>query len=244
MARWKNPSPDGVVYAIGDIHGCVDKLGALLDAIDEDMARNGKGTLVFVGDYIDRGTDSADVLSFVSQMTQTYPDQFIALMGNHERMMLDFLAEPTGRAQRWLEHGGLGTLASFGVSLAAGRGDAFDEALRETARALREAIGPDLMTWLSTLPLSWSSGDLWVVHAAADPNVAMEDQQADTLLWGIDSFLKSERRDGLWVAFGHRPFDKPFARKGRIACDTGAVYGGALSAARIDPENGVTFLSV
>jgi serine/threonine protein phosphatase 1 len=221
MARWKNPSPDGVVYAIGDIHGCVDKLGALLDAIDEDMARNGKGTLVFVGDYIDRGTDSADVLSFVSQMTQTYPDQFIALMGNHERMMLDFLAEPTGPAQRWLE-----------------------QALRETARALREAIGPDLITWLSTLPLSWSSGDLWVVHAAADPNVAMEDQQADTLLWGIDSFLKSERRDGLWVAFGHRPFDKPFARKGRIACDTGAVYGGALSAARIDPENGVTFLSV
>lgn len=244
MARWKDPAPDRVVYVIGDIHGCVDKLGAMLEAIDEDMTRNGAGTLVFVGDYIDRGTDSADVLAFVSQMTTSYQDQFIALMGNHERMLLDFLAEPTGSAQRWLEHGGLTTLASFGVSFAPGGGDAFDAALRETARALTDAIGTDLMRWMSELPLSWASGDLWVVHAAADPAIAMEDQKANTLLWGTDSFLKSERRDGHWVAFGHRPFDKPFARKGRIACDTGAVYGGALSAARIDPEGGVRFLSV
>ncbi|MEJ6390566.1 metallophosphoesterase family protein [Gymnodinialimonas ulvae] len=244
MARWKDPAPNELVYVIGDIHGCVDKLGALLDVIDDDMARNGTGTLVFVGDYIDRGAHSADVLAFVSQMTASHPDQFIALMGNHERMLLDFLANPTGPAQRWLQHGGLETLASFGLTFAAGRGAAFDGALRDTADALTEVIGASLMTWLSTLPLSWSSGDLWVVHAGADPVVAMEDQRADTLLWGADGFLKSERRDGQWVAFGHRPFDKPLARKGRIACDTGAVYGGPLSAARIAPGGGVRFLSV
>ncbi len=245
MKRWQAPAPEELVYVIGDIHGCVDKLGELLDLIDDDIAQSsgGAGKVVFVGDYIDRGDNSADVLAFVSQATANHPDVILGLMGNHERMMLDFLADPTGSAKRWLRYGGLQTMASYGV----GRGLTTDTRsagdLLDAAGDLMEAMGSDLVDWIGTLPLSWSSGNLWVVHAAADPVVPMEAQQSKTLLWGHDTFLKSDRSDGQWVAFGHQPFENPFAQNGRIGCDTGAVYGGALTAARIDPEGEVRFLS-
>lgn len=243
MARWKAPAPDEVVYVVGDIHGCVDKLAELLDKIDDDMARNGPGALVFVGDYIDRGTGSADVLGFVSQMTAKYPERIVGLMGNHERMALDFLADPTGRAQRWLHHGGLETMDSFGVGIGVSA-DALDAAsARAIAADLIDAMGADLVDWMAERPLSWSSGNLWVVHAAANPDLAMTEQPDEALLWGHGAFLTRERTDGQWVAFGHQPFDTAFAKDGRIACDSGAVYGGPLSAARIDPEGEVTFLT-
>ena len=244
MSRWQAPAPEELVYVIGDVHGCVDKLEALLRRLDTDRAQSGLGRYVFVGDYIDRGDGNADVLTFLSEVTAAFPDQVTALMGNHERMLLDFLADPTGPAKRWLRYGGLQTLASFGV----GRGLTTDTqsagALLDAAGDLMEAMGSDLVDWVGSLPLSWSSGNLWVVHAGADPVVPMEAQQAKTLLWGSDAFLKTDRGDGQWIAFGHQPFEAPFAQDGRIACDTGAVYGGQLSAARIDPEGEVFFISV
>lgn len=245
MTKWDAPAPDGVVYIVGDVHGCVDHLAALLDRIDTDIAREGlPAEVVFVGDYVDRGPASADVLRFVSAMVQDFPQMVAGLAGNHEQMMLDFLADPSGKAgRRWLRHGGRETLASFGIgggaiSDTAGAADLFD-----ASGDLQEAMGPDLVTWLKAMPTRWKSGNLWVVHAAADPAVAMENQTDAVLKWGHGAFLSEERLDGQWVAFGHQPFEQPFAEAGKIAVDTGAVYGGALTAARVDPEGEIRFLS-
>lgn len=245
MTQWSAPAPEELVYVVGDVHGSVDKLDTLLGRIDDDIARHPgvSGKVVFVGDYIDRGEASADVLRFMADVTTAYPDRLVGLIGNHEQMLLDFLSDPTGSAKRWIRYGGLQTLASFGVGAglttdSRGAGDLLD-----AAGDLMEAMGQDLVDWISNLPLSWSSGSLWVVHAGADPSVSMDAQKPKTLMWGAETFLETERQDGQWVAFGHQPFEAPFAEAGRIAVDTGAVYGGKLTAARIDPSGDVSFIT-
>lgn len=243
MTRWQAPAPDDLVYVVGDVHGCIDKLGLLLERIDADNA-DSAGRVVFVGDYIDRGENSADILRFMAQTTSDHPDKVIGLMGNHEKMLLDFLADPTGSAKRWIRYGGLQTLASFGVGAGLTQDSRNSGELVDAAGDLRDAMGKDLVDWIGKLPLTWSSGSLWAVHAGADPTIAMESQSAKTLLWGADGFLLEDRTDGNWVAFGHQPFEEPFALAGRIAVDTGAIYGGPLTAARIDPEGDVSFISV
>ncbi|WP_224816005.1 metallophosphoesterase [Hasllibacter sp. MH4015] len=246
MTPWQPPAPSERVYIVGDIHGCVGQLGRLLDAIDGDISKAGgaPGRVVFVGDYIDRGKDSADVLIFAGQILRDYPDVLVGLMGNHERMLLDFLDDPAGPAKRWLRYGGLQTMASFGVGAGLSADTKSMGALLDAAGDLRDAMGPELVTWLEHLPKSWNSGTLWVVHAGADPDAPMDRQADKALMWGHDAFLKQERTDGQWVAFGHQPFEEPFAEAGRIAVDTGAVYGGTLTAARVDPDGMVSFLSV
>lgn len=246
MTQWKAPTPNELVYVVGDIHGSIDKLEALLGQIDADIqdSPGGTGKVVFVGDYIDRGDASADVLRFMADVTTAYPEQLVGLMGNHERMLLDFLSDPTGSAKRWIRYGGLQTLASFGVGAGLTTDSRNAGDLLDAAGDLMEAMGPELVEWITNLPLTWSSGSLWVVHAGADPKVSMEAQQPKTLLWGSEAFLKQERTDGKWVAFGHQPFDTPFAEAGKIAVDTGAVYGGAMTAARIDTTGKISFISV
>lgn len=245
MTQWTPPAPNEIVYVVGDIHGSIDKLEKLLTQIDEDSSRNGgaESRVVFVGDYIDRGESSADVLRFMAHVTTTYPGKLVGLIGNHERMLLDFLSDPTGSAKRWIRHGGLQTLASFGVGAGLTTDSRNAGDLLDAAGDLMEAMGQELVDWMNDLPLSWSSGTLWVVHAGADPRKAMTAQSPSTLMWGTEAFLKQDRKDGQWVAFGHQPFETPFAEAGRIAVDTGAVYGGALTAARIDPSGEVSFIS-
>lgn len=245
MTQWKGPAPEEVVYVVGDIHGCIDRLEALLSRIDADTAAHADvdSKVVFVGDYVDRGEASADALRFMAHVTSAYPDKLIGLMGNHERMLLDFLSDPTGSAKRWIRHGGLQTLASFGVGAGLTTDSRGAGELLDAAGDLMEAMGQDLVDWVSDLPLSWSSGSLWVVHAGADPAVPMGAQSPKTLMWGVEAFLKQERQDGQWVAFGHHVFETPYAEDGRIAVDTGAAYGGPMTAARIDPSGDVTFIS-
>ncbi len=245
MPRWQPPAPKDRVYVVGDVHGCIEQLGALLRQIDDDIAAatDVACRIVFVGDYVDRGAASADVLRFVAQANRNHPDVVSALMGNHERMMLDFLENPTGRAKRWLHHGGLQTLTSFDVPNASTVDLTSSEELLALAADLRDAMGQALVDWVAGLATSWQSGTLWVVHAGADPAVAMDAQDDLALVWGAERFLKKQRRDGQWVAFGHQPFDAPFAEAGRIAVDTGAVYGGRLTAARVDPDGTCTFFS-
>ena len=131
----------GLVYAIGDVHGCADLLARLLDRIDEDREmRGGKGEVVLLGDYIDRGDHSRDVVELLLKRSrQAHPP--ICLMGNHERMLLDFVEDPASSG-RWLRFGGLQTLMSYGVrGLGAGRDMA---PIRDR---LVEAMGPHLASW-------------------------------------------------------------------------------------------------
>ncbi|GAB4287494.1 MAG: hypothetical protein Kow0058_07160 [Roseovarius sp.] len=231
------PRPEPRFVAIGDVHGRAD----LLLGIDRRLeAEYADWPVVFLGDYIDRGEQSREVLELLMSVAPGGNPPVICLMGNHERMLLDFLDDPENRARRWLRNGGLQTLASFGVAPPPGGGeDAL--AMRATRDRLAEAMGEDMIAWLRALPLCWQSGNVWAVHGGADPALPMESQTPENLTWGHPQFMRRPRADGAWVVHGHTVVDAPHMGAGRIAVDTGAFATGRLSAAAISPD-GVEFL--
>lgn len=221
---------DGLVYAVGDIHGRVDLLERLLTRIAEDLAgHGGPAEIVFLGDYVDRGDDSRKVLDVLNEMADLSDARPVFLMGNHEQMLLEFLRDPT-RGARWIRYGGLQTLMSYGVGGATAQGEAEFEKLRDR---LAEAMAHHV-PFLERLSLKHRSGNVLFVHAAADPQLPPEDQEPETLLWGCPSFDRVQRTDGLWVVHGHTIVSKPRTDAGRVSIDTGAYYSGQLTAARIE----------
>jgi serine/threonine protein phosphatase 1 len=218
-AHFDAVSPDESFIAFGDIHGRFD----LLQRFPENKVG---GRIIFLGDMIDRGDESADVLNVLF----TVPG-IICLMGNHEEMMLDFIAQPQSEGGRWLRYGGLQTLASFGVT---GVSETSTGGELERARdALVDAMGNDLIDWVSSLPKCWTSGNVAFVHAGADPALPIDAQTNRTLLWGHNDFGKIPRKDGMWVVHGHTITEKPEMKPGIISIDTGAYATGNLTAATI-----------
>lgn len=216
-------APEAPIAVIGDVHGRDDLLGRLLDRLAAEAPGH---QVVLVGDYIDRGEQSRAVI----ERLRDRPD-LVCLKGNHEAMCLDFLENPEKSGARWLRNGGLQTLASFGVGLS-GEGPERMTAARD---AFAQALGAEGRDWLARLPLQWRSGNVAVVHAAADPEQPIQLQSERTLLWGHPLFESQPRGDGLWIAHGHTIFDQPFSHAGRIATDTGAYASGRLTAALIAP---------
>ncbi|ABV95123.1 metallophosphoesterase [Dinoroseobacter shibae DFL 12 = DSM 16493] len=232
------PVPEGLTYVVGDIHGRLDLLEHALELIQADRG-SAAASLVFLGDYVDRGPDSAGVLNRLFKL-RIADVEVICLMGNHERMMLDFLDDPDRRGDRWLRNGGTETLASFAPARADPRkGQSRLEALRDS---FLDTIEPELLYWMRSLPLSWRSGSLGCVHAITDPAQAWEAQDEDILLWGRPSPALIPRSDGIWVAHGHTIVDQSEAVCGHIALDTGAYRTGRLSVLRCD-DRGIKFFS-
>jgi serine/threonine protein phosphatase 1 len=238
------PCPSSDVYVVGDVHGRSDLLEKILTLIDHDIevTKPVAPQVVFVGDYVDRGEHSAEVLARLCSLDAELVDNLTLLMGNHEKMLLDFLDDPARFGGRWLRNGGLQTLASFGVRGANISESAGPDVLLDLGHALRDQMGKALEEWLRARPLNWHSGNVWVVHAAADPGRAMEEQKSATLLWGAPEFNKRVRSDGNWVVHGHTIVDQPGAAHGRISVDTGAVFTGHLTAAAIRTTGEITFL--
>jgi len=226
-------APDQPVYAIGDIHGRDDLVEPLLIKIDADITERGieAPQLVFLGDYVDRGDQSAGVLEHLYKLTQDLPDVVTCLMGNHEKMMLEFLDDPAGRGARWLANGGLQTLASYNIGGLSTRASIEDMA--EASDALAEALPVGMEAWLRALPLIWQSGNVVCVHAAMNPSKPPEDQDERGLIWGHRDFLQMSRPDDLWVVHGHTTVDMPLAADSRISIDTGAWHSDRLTAAAI-----------
>lgn len=233
------PEPDRLTYAVGDVHGRADLLLDLLGRIAEDATgRAGPARIVFVGDYVDRGPESAETLDILASLAAEAELDPVFLMGNHERMMLDFLGEPeTGR--RWLRVGGAETLASYGIAVDAAEED--PKALARHAAALSEAAAPHL-AFLARLVPSHLSGTLFCTHAGADPQAPPDMQDEAALLWGDSDFRRRPRADGLWTVHGHFVVPEPELHPGRIAIDTGAWFTDRLTAARIGGGE-VAFLS-
>lgn len=230
-------------YVVGDIHGRFDLLEKILEKIDDDIVRKGHSDprLIFAGDYIDRGEQSAEVLQRLCELTTDWPANVTCLMGNHEDMLLGFLNDPVANGSRWLRNGGLQTLASFRVGMR-GFGEAPTPAdLQSGAVQLRERMG-HLVNWLHDLPLYWNEENLCVVHAGADPKRPVSDQTKKTLLWGHPEFGNSPRNDGTWIAHGHIVVNKPRIKDGVISIDTGAVFSNRLTVAAITPDGSVSFL--
>ncbi|MDH4224027.1 MAG: serine/threonine protein phosphatase [Deltaproteobacteria bacterium] len=208
-----------MAIAVGDIHGCIGPLRQLAAQIPAGEE------LVFLGDYIDRGPGSAQVIRFLRQLAHTRPCRF--LLGNHEDMLLNAIRDPQGAAV-WLMNGGRATLASYGVDPAAWR--------RGTHRG--DFLGADL-AFFQHLERFWEDDQTLFVHAGVDPAVAdMRRQNPQDLIWIRERFF---RRGHLWqgkeIIFGHTPTQFMGLRLGTVfkapplfGIDTGCVYGGRLTA--------------
>lgn len=222
--------PDVPFYAIGDVHGCDMLLARLLVRLAEQTHPD--AMLVCVGDYVDRGEQSAQVLQRLHRLSGEAGGNMICLKGNHEAMLLDFLDNPVESGPRWLRHGGLQTVASYGLPLVPRTApDAEWRALRDRLRA---ALGEDIERWLRDLQFWWKTGNVAVVHAGADPRQPMDGQMPETLLWGHPDFERMARRDGVWIVHGHTIVSEAAPVRGRIPVDTGAYATGRLTAVLVE----------
>jgi serine/threonine protein phosphatase 1 len=208
------------VYAIGDVHGCLDRLRAIHDLIAEDLAARpvDEAVLVHVGDYVDRGPDSAGVVALLAAGAPVPNVLTVNLMGNHEHMMLAALA--TGEAETtelWLANGGADTLQSWGVPRSAQP--------REWPTYLPM---PHLM-FLRDLALRHEVGGYLFVHAGIRPGIPLDRQSRHDLMWIREPFLSWSESFGPVVVHGHTPRQEPVVRPNRIGIDTGAVMGGVLT---------------
>ncbi|UWR35715.1 serine/threonine protein phosphatase (plasmid) [Sulfitobacter sp. W027] len=222
-------APDTPFFAIGDVHGCAVQLEKLLAELDG--IASGEENLVFLGDYIDRGPQTREVLTRLYDLNRRMPGRTTCLMGNHERMMLDFIDDPAGDGLHWLQNGGFETLKSFGVLTVQHRLDS--STCIGLANRLEAALPRGMQEWLRALPLQWSSGNMHCVHAAMSPRRAPHVQRAQTLLWGHPNFLNTAREDSSVVVHGHTIVKQAGLSASRISLDTGAYRTGRLSAARI-----------
>ena len=228
------------ICIVGDLHGRLDLLNKMLSAI-KDRSGHNAARVVWVGDMIDRGPDSAGVLARLHGLHRADPEHMICLMGNHERMLLDFLTDPARHGPRWIAAGGAETLTSFGLSPFTRKHDI--DAWNRLAADLRGRLTAEVVDWLGALPLLWREGPLLVTHAGADPRLPVEAQEPRRLLWGARHRERAKRIDGLWVAQGHTVTPAPYARAGQICVDTGAWSSGTLSAAWVDAA-GLSFFNV
>jgi len=227
LASFKPQIPKGQrIYAVGDIHGCADLLRDLHARIEADMAarRDADVTIVYLGDYVDRGPSSAAVLDALIGTPPRGATRCL-LKGNHEALMLSFLDHPES-GQSWLRVGGLETLSSYGIDVSgtlrsrgyAGLSDELAKAMPETHRRA-----------LAGLRLSASVGDYFFCHAGVRPGVSLERQQEEDLVWIRDAFTASRVKFGKVVVHGHTPVKTPEVHPNRIAIDTEAYKTGRLS---------------
>lgn len=221
-----------VVFAIGDVHGRSDLLAALLQEISLDPAVGaGAATLVFVGDYVDRGADSRGVIDQLLTLPARGLGELVFLRGNHDQMLLDFIADPaTGPA--WMSVGGGVALTSYG--LAPPGPSAEPAAWAPIARAFADALPPAHRVFLENLRLSWRSGDYVFVHAGVRPGRPLEEQTARDLLWIRQGFLNDRRPLPWTVVHGHTPSESVHADLRRIGIDTGAYATDVLTAVRLE----------
>jgi serine/threonine protein phosphatase 1 len=229
--RKAHTSDGRTIYAVGDIHGRFDLLERMLDRIAEDWSdtpAEARSSIVFLGDYIDRGPDSYRVIDRLSFVKADPAVRF--LMGNHEATMLRFLEDPLV-GPRWCEFGGVETLLSYGVRLIPADDD--EAGWQRCRDRLMERLPSRHLSFLQSLQLTFEAGDYLFVHAGVRPGRPLDAQSRDDLLWIRDDFLLSTRRLSKIVVHGHTPAPEPVWDQRRIGLDTGAYETGILTAARI-----------
>jgi serine/threonine protein phosphatase 1 len=225
--------PDRRLYCIGDIHGRLDLLEELHEMIREDSAGfGGSKIVVYLGDYIDRGAQSSQVLDLLIGQPLTGFDT-VCLLGNHEQAMLDFLEHPRAAAA-WLSFGGQVTLLSYGVELGKLMMTQDLELLRDE---LEEKLPQSHLDFLNTCRLVYTEGSYCFVHAGIRPDVAMEDQLINELLWIREEFTRSRARHEHIVVHGHSISDEVEWLPNRIGIDTGAFHSGLLTALVLEGQD-------
>jgi serine/threonine protein phosphatase 1 len=221
-----NLPPGQRIYAIGDIHGCDRQLGALHAMIADDLASRpvGKATLLHIGDYVDRGADSAGVISRLAAGCPIPGMTMVNLLGNHEFTMMEAIAGERAAGTDWLFAGGEATLRSYGIDPAGPR------------EAWTTLIPADHQRFLRGLTLMHRAGGYAFVHAGVRPQVPLDRQARDDLLRARQFFLYSEAKFGAVIVHGHTPVKAPVIKHNRIAIDTGAVFGGVMTCAVLEED--------
>ena len=208
------------IFVVGDIHGCFEKLIALMDKLP---LNDNQDQLIFIGDYIDRGSSSFDVVKYLIELKKLKPDT-VFIKGNHEDMLQNYL-DGSDRFTYQL-NGGQQTL---------------DEYLNRSDKKDAFPIPPEHLEFFNSLQLYYQTDDYIFVHAGLREKVPLESQAKMDLLWIRDEFIHSDFNFGKRVIFGHSPFKEPLLQANKIGIDTGAVYGNLLTCVQL-PE--IEFFSV
>jgi serine/threonine protein phosphatase 1 len=204
-----------ITFAVGDIHGCFEELRSLL-ALCAKCAADIEHDFLFVGDYVDRGPAPHQVIAYLMREQARTPSRFRCLLGNHDHMLC--LAADRGRSDddliHWWTNGGEETLDAYGI------GDPSD-------------VPSDHLAWLRSLPLYVHDGHRFFVHAGIKPGVPLNAQSNHDMLWIREPFLSSDLWHGALVVHGHTPTAAadPEVKSNRVNVDTGACFGGPLTAA-------------
>lgn len=216
-----------VVYAIGDIHGRLDLLNIMEAAIADDIGSTNPAEplICYLGDYIDRGPHSAQV---IERLCGPFEDDVprIFLKGNHEDRMIDFLVDPAKNGPAWMQFGGRDALDSYGVPVPTNLDDVDWPALRD---ALSDKLPDKHGTFLAALRLGWVWRDYLFVHAGIRPDTPLDQQSPRDLMWIREPFLSSTQDWGIKVVHGHVIVDEPVLRSNRFGIDTGAYQSGKLT---------------
>jgi serine/threonine protein phosphatase 1 len=197
------------ILAVGDIHGCFDKLTSLLDKIAPDPEED---TLLFIGDYIDRGPQSKEVVDLLIDLAQRQKN-IVFLKGNHEQMLLRYL-EDGEDTMSFLANGGIATLDSY---------------LRDGPSEGEYPVPNKHLEFFKNLRLYYETDEYIFVHAGLKEKRPLEKQTEWDMLWIRDEFIHSDFDFGKLVVFGHTPFYEPLVLDNKIGIDTGAVYGNKLT---------------
>jgi serine/threonine protein phosphatase 1 len=228
------PAPEGfTVYCVGDIHGRLDLLLDVQRRIDADKARSDADQTaeIYLGDYIDRGPESAGVVSQLIDRARA--TRAIFLRGNHEQMLLSFLEGDNGCLEPWRAVGGIATLMSYGVDA---RLLVRSAAPDEVRRNLEANMPPQHRRFLELTGAYIRAGAYLAVHGGIRPGVRLEDQKTSDLLGIRQDFLHYEGNFDFIVVHGHTPVAVPDLRRNRINIDTGAFATNRLSCLRIGSD--------
>jgi len=231
----RRPSlPPGVrIYAVGDIHGRLDLLNELLARIGDDMSARPatRSVSIFLGDYIDRGPSSRETIDRL--IAHAAANESVFLKGNHEQIAISCLRD-RGLFERWMRLGGLETLMSYGITLAA---LSDDRQIVRLQAAFHDALPQSHFRFFRDLQSSFTCGDYFFAHAGVKPDIPLSRQKESDLLWIRQEFLSSRDDFGKIVIHGHTPARDVQVEPNRVNIDTGAFATGRLTCLVIDESS-------
>lgn len=236
MRPGESTTPPGMrIYAIGDVHGCDGLLESVHQSIAADLAAQPieDFRIIHIGDYVDRGPNSAAVVERLMRLCAEN-ERVLCLAGNHEELLLAFLDDPVGAGPTFLRFGGLATLESYGVSEPFVRAPDDLPKLRDRFLAV---LAEEHRRFLRELPVFLRFGDYFFCHAGIRPGVPLDQQERRDLLWIREEFLRDRNERDVVVVHGHSPVAKPLLRINSIAIDTGAFATGELTCLALEGKD-------
>jgi|688.fasta_scaffold01759_22 serine/threonine protein phosphatase 1 len=211
------PERPARVFAVGDIHGCADELEAMLNFLKQEQSLGSEDLLVFLGDYIDRGPKSREVIEQALAIRKELPNT-VFLKGNHEDMLLDYLGFGGESGDVYLENGGAEFLKSYGLHPFSTRAD------------ILAALPTEHIEFFRRLELGVLLAEFLFVHAGLHPGRSLDEQSSHDLMWIRGQFTHATHSVGKTVVFGHTPFEDVMLHLPyKIGVDTGLVFGNRLS---------------